>query len=623
VTRRMLRGKQQILLKYLPGRTFDFEKIGTIAKVERIRGLPRTDLNLQLILRAISGEVAPWAPDLRPSFRNPAADASHFALVDPREVDAAMFPLVFWCQNPGCGVVLRTRDEVPTRNRCGVCNRGQIVQLRFVRVHRCGALLELTPPQCQTCGPRGRMALDTRDSERTSDFRWICRICSRSTSIFAGRCNACHWESDNGSDKNMNIEVHRAGRTYYPHTAVLLNQPGVTFSSFLALDRWQAIAAALYLGLPEVQGRSITDFVTGTEGDTLPTRLSEEEKAELRRRGHSTESIVQFEQMQEKLHGVRTERSRASSPGGLLHLLEQRTGVGWEVWEWSGQEILEAILPEVSGHVRSLRSHSQGEDASPDRSNPLVEQMGFAAVTLVTDFPITNVTYGFSRVSPNPGECRLNSFPADPDLDGRFPVFVDTVQADALHIRLNPAATLDWLRRNGCNPTLPRGSDPELSARAYFFELLNHASLRETIPSDHPEARLTFSLLHTFSHISLRRAAVLCGLDSTSLSEYVLPKTLSFAIYCNHRAGATIGALVALFEQSLTEWLSLVVNSQACVYDPVCSEKGGACHSCTQLAETSCRFFNTNLSRSTLFGGKESVLRRQIHGFLQPRPTRT
>jgi hypothetical protein len=125
---------------------------------------------------------------------------------------------------------------------------------------------------------------------------------------------------------------------------------------------------------------------------------------------------------------------------------------------------------------------------------------------------------------------------------------------------------------------------------------------------DQAQARLVFGLLHTLSHLCVRQAALLCGLDRTSLSEYLMPKALTLAIYCNHRFGATIGALTALFEQSLAEWLNTVRDTRRCVYDPVCHDHEGACHACAHLAETSCRFFNLNLNRAFLFGGHDPQL---------------
>ena len=93
---------------------------------------------------------------------------------------------------------------------------------------------------------------------------------------------------------------------------------------------------------------------------------------------------------------------------------------------------------------------------------------------------------------------------------------------------------------------------------------------------------------------------------------------LTFALYSNHRFGATIGALTALFEQSVEEWLNAVRDNQQCVYDPVCYERESSCHACTHLPETSCRYFNLNLSRSLLFGGPDPQL-GQIHfGYFDP-----
>jgi len=65
------------------------------------------------------------------------------------------------------------------------------------------------------------------------------------------------------------IEVHRAGRTFYAHTAVLLNIPHRQFDAFFNLPQWQAIAAARFFGLPEVANRLLSDFApTVSAGQT-------------------------------------------------------------------------------------------------------------------------------------------------------------------------------------------------------------------------------------------------------------------------------------------------------------------------------------------------------------------
>jgi hypothetical protein len=414
----------------------------------------------------------------------------------------------------------------------------------------------------------------------------------------------------------MDIEVHRAGRTYYGHTTVLLNIPHRRLDGFFGLREWPAIVAAKFLGMPEAANRPLTDYTPYTQGAqaTQSTGLSGPDLDELLRRQASGElTPEQLVQEMQTLRERRQQEQQANSPSGIVQALSQRTGVPWPIWERAGQEMLEATMPIESGRPTELDLQNPTLPSSQ-----LGRQMGMSRLVLVSDYPIITATYGFSRVEYRPNQCRLNPFPAHPDYGGKFPIFVDQVQADALLLTLNPNRVLTWLERNGCQPVIPIGGDPVLARRAYFVQLLSNVPLRETLRADRREARMVFGLLHTLSHLSVRQAALLCGLDRTSLSEYLLPKALTFAVYCNHRFGATIGALTAMFEQSLPEWLNAVRETRRCVYDPVCRDHAGNCHACTHLAETSCRFFNLNLSRAFLFGGTDSEHGNIPVGYFNP-----
>ena len=252
---------------------------------------------------------------------------------------------------------------------------------------------------------------------------------------------------------------------------------------------------------------------------------------------------------------------------------------------------------------------------SPRIACKVATRLRFEDVFLYSDSPIVTATDGFTRTAYTPNDCRLNAFPPDQNFSGRLPIFVDRIQADAISIRLDPDAVLQWLRANGLSPTVPAGTDPSRSARTYFVQVFAAANLRETIDGN-DELRLVFGLLHSLAHLCVRQAAGLCGLDMTSISEYILPRVLTVSIYCNHRFGATIGALTALYEQSFTDWLQSVQSQSQCIYDPVCREGDGACHACMHLAETSCRYFNLNLNRAFLFGGVDPVLQRRLVGYV-------
>lgn len=613
--RSMTRGKQQILYNYLPGRTFEFEKVPVIARVDYIRGTAVTDLNMRMVLLKIAEQARAWQSDLRPVLRDDVlSDSSRFVLVEPEEVRSSLFPNVFWCQNRSCGVVLdRTGRTIPLSNRCPVCRSGKLLQVRWVRVHRCGAIAPLIPPTCRRCGNSLRMALDTRGSERLSNFRWVCRSpsCGSAQTLFSGPCSSCQWPGNDSKLRNMDVEVHRAGRTYYAHSAVLLNPPNRELNSFLAVNGWQHVAAAKYLGLQGVKNRSLSSFSPSTnESSGNDPTLSGSDVEDLlarQMRGELTPERM-AQELAQLVQRRRTEQS-AGNPAAIMQDLVTKTGIPAVVWQDAGQDMLEALLPFEIG--RPIRLSDPG---APAGARGAATRLRFDDVFLYSDFPIVTATYGFTRTAYTPNDCRLNAFPADPNFSGCLPIFVDRIQADAVSIRFDPDAVLDWLRANGLSPSIPGGTDPAITARSYFVQLFAGANLRETITGN-DELHLTFGLLHTFAHLCVRQAAVLCGLDMTSISEYILPRALTVSIYCNHRFGATIGALTALYQQSFTEWLQSVQSQSQCIYDPVCRDRDGACHACAHLSETSCRYFNLNLNRAFLFGGVDAVLQRRLVGY--------
>lgn len=608
------RGKQQILFSYLPGRVFDFKK-SVFARVEKVRGQPDLKLNHSLIVRKIAEHASAWGEELRPALRNEIlSDDSRFIIVNPSHVSSEIFPLVFRCSNNRCNKVFdySRNNQVPRSRTCPQCNSGRLDQLRFIKVHQCGNIEPLTPWACQSCHSND-IALDFRNSERIINFRWRCLSCGNTWQLRGGRCNRCSWPSSDGRDQEMSIEVFRSNRTFYVHTATLLNIPEREYDSFFTLDEWYAISTAKYLGIEALKNAKVNEYAAsiGNSG-RLSTAVSEVAFGELLDQLNSgkitpQEYTTRIQQMRE-----------ASNPSmdDLKNSIRTISGISNEVWEAAKYDIADSIIPFEIGAVTELDN---------ENAQRLASSLGIRRLTLIDDFPIIIASYGFSRIEARPFDtngsplCYLNPFPADREQGGKYPVFVDKVQADALLFQLDPFMVINWLRINGYEIVLPNGTNDANAAQGYFVNLFHEVNVFEKIFRDQPIVRLALGLIHTYSHLAIRHAALLCGLEKTSIAEYVVPKTLSVALYCNHRFGATIGALTALFEQSVTDWLGQIENERRCVYDPVCHEKGGNCHSCTHLAETSCKLFNQNLSRAYLFGGYDPELDRDIIGFFDPR----
>lgn len=605
---KMNRGKGQIMLQCLPNQTFEFQRVGTISRVTGIRAVPIMGLNPSQILAKVSSDAKAWRPDCRPALRDDVLDdPTRFILLDPIEVRAEMFPKVLWCAQ-SCNRVydFGQRNTTPLRV-CPSCN-SRLYQLRWIRIHTCGAMEPLTPPRCARCHSSQNMALDTRGGERFAQFRWICRACSTSSSVFAGPCREC-------GQGDMELAVHRSGRTFYARQTVVLNTPGPELASFLAIPDAPLIAAAKLFGVSELVSQplaSLSRSSMGTQGSSDSGLSGADLDSLLERQSRGEITPEQMATEMQSLRVQRLQERRATSPSGIIEALEKRTGVPRIYWDRAGHEMIEAAIPlELRTVVDLFRSDR-------DQEIGVARRLGLSRLLLVDEFPIVTATYGYTRGDYAPNSCNLRPFPPEAEHNSRYPVYIDQVQADALLLSLDSNRVCRWLERNGHVLNVPTGTDVLSARRAYIVQLFDGESFRSTLDAGSPTIRMVFGLLHTMSHMCIRQAAILCGLERNSLSEYLLPRTLCFAVYCNHHFGATIGALTALYQQSLNEWLSAVLETRHCVYDPVCREREGSCHACTHLAETSCRVFNLNLGRAFLFGGHDDELGVIQVGYFDP-----
>ncbi len=570
--KRIPRGKNQVLLGLLPGRTMDVKS--AIVRIHRVSGTNRTDLSLSTVLGRVYEEAREWPVELRPGFRDGMVSSSDFILIDPKHADAQLFPLVFWCQNRSCGsIVDKTgRSDLPP-TQCPKCHSGVLRQLRWVQYHRCGDLRPLRPPiDCRACHGRD-WRLDLRGSERLGSFRWVCANprCKQATPVFAGRCPACAWK--NPAEQQANIDVHRASRVYYTHTTTLLNVPNRTYEALLNNPGRGALIAAKFLELPEAAGMRLSDMARPAGA---PTQVSQPalNLDEIFAGGPDPDEI------RRRLEAQQARALAPTTPTQWDAVVEDSSGIPLDVWDGAAPRLLDALLPREEGRYRDRWGMGASAAASTD---PMPVEVGLEKVSLLSDFPILTAAYGYSRADPTPGEAQLNAFPPDSDLGGKKPIFVDQIGADAIVLTLDRKRVLRWLDANRVAVALPGGTDDAARTKGYFVDLFTGVELRATVPGALPAARMTFGLLHTLSHLAIRQAGVLSGLERTSLAEYLLPQAMSTAVFCSHRFGATIGALTALFEDALGQWLGLIRDSSKCVYDPVCRESTGSCHACSHL----------------------------------------
>jgi hypothetical protein len=178
-------------------------------------------------------------------------------------------------------------------------------------------------------------------------------------------------------------------------------------------------------------------------------------------------------------------------------------------------------------------------------------------------------------------------------------VYADVSETEALLVRLLPSRVAKWLEGKG--HLLEPWTD-ERSARLAILRSTSVPEAGDEPPVPTPGSDV-LTLVHSYAHRFIRRAAVFAGIDRNSLSELVVPHHLGFFVYAAARGDFVLGGLQAVFESELHHLLDDVAGEEhRCPLDPGCQQAGGACMACLHLGEPSCRYFNRFLDRAALFG---------------------
>jgi hypothetical protein len=168
-------------------------------------------------------------------------------------------------------------------------------------------------------------------------------------------------------------------------------------------------------------------------------------------------------------------------------------------------------------------------------------------------------------------------------------VYAYPFETEGVLIDLNKNQVCNWLIDNG----LITDKKPESVSEA--MEILF------TIKKDTEAYKALKTLLHTLSHVLIRRSSLYTGLDSDSCSELIFVNPAAIMIYST--SNINIGGFQFVFEHSLEDWFREVqFDIEACTFDPACITESGACFSCLYLPEYVCTEFNQFLDRDVFMG---------------------
>jgi hypothetical protein len=217
-------------------------------------------------------------------------------------------------------------------------------------------------------------------------------------------------------------------------------------------------------------------------------------------------------------------------------------------------------------------------------------------VELGDRFRVITAQFGLTRGDAASGSSRLRTYR---DRNNNYTIYGELAETEALFVRLAPYHIYHWMRALGFHINEAETSRDFTIA---ILECLGTDEERTEIGLGNAKSHLT-TLIHSYAHALIRRAAVFAGIERSSLSELILPYSFGFFVYAAARGDFVLGGLQAVFESELSGLLNLLVDDEhRCALDPGCADNHSACAVCLHLGEPSCRMFNTCLSRKALVG---------------------
>lgn len=679
----MERGKAQVLFNYLPDNTFDYTGKTGIHKVESLDVVQRSDLDTEYIGRQVLNKVRAWQASDYGAVGYPDYSDS-FQLVEPKEVETSLFPLLFRCTT--CERIHSYQDtsELARYNRSMRCKAdgcsGTLQQHQFVFIHECGEIRAPYPGQCNRCGSYDDWTFETYGSQRFRNAEWRCKSCQNTKDMEA-------WCDCDLSSSRMQPTVHRASSAYQPHHITVINI-GHQVAGDASDPRFGKATMAKYLGLTDEPLQSIDLDSRRVSEEREEKEWQLEQYRDMYESSGAEQIREEIERLEEELEAMDdgdepigeavammiasldTDEDLPESTQQSVVDIFQYLNLTRELDRRTAREVIMEAGPDTS-------QSRQRRELKADRVDSQATELGISEISFVEDFPITNVVFGYTRINREPDDSRLRAFSeaqVDSSGDGT-PIFADTVETEGVQVDLDPEQVLQWLLENSrkesdiaedlrrsildsdlpASRSIPVGRDWSVSTvndwltgaeissteteslenwseeeiRAWIVANVGEIPSFERMviesDSEHDEGAnaityFVYHLLHSYSHLVLKHGTQLSGISRTSLAEFLMPRALSFVFYSNQRTDFNIGALYTLVESSLRDLLGeMAARGDDCVYDPVCSREGGACHNCLHLSEVSCTHFNRNLSRDFVYGSKNST-EKDVVGLVEIQP---
>lgn len=619
---KMRRGVQQALYKYLPGSWVDYTQSGggvTYAvHVDYWNSIQLTGINNKRLLRIVNQRVHEFIEHSSEGEAAvvdfaPTIDEETYEVLTPKVSDTigaihtSVKPWVFVCNS--CGRVRQyySYDEFKRREHqpCDKCGK-HMTQIKMIRFCRCGYADGIYVPKCQN-PEHGTKYMYRRGSG--TDF--VCSKCGKKAFI-SRTCPDCH--------NQLEIRPALDSSHFIPATVTLIDLLDKRKDVFLDNEKdyqGEKVVISQYLGLvsPE-QYESVVAKGSITREDDFEKALQIEADS-LRAAGLDDTTITMV-----------VEAKRRSNPNNQIFdaIAKVSNGLSVSIPE-EYTPIAEAILEyDELIHAKvtlSLEEAANDAEIINDGVKPnyreLASKFGFSNVQVCSSVPIVFCSYGYTRKEQFGDGIKLRGFPREME---KRNVYAARLETEGVLFEIDRKRIISWLLENGfiSNLDKPKSND-EYDLKMWFLDRIQTGLITPFTEIDDTGdkgkiTKVVYTLIHSISHALIREAAEICGLDKSSLSEYILPNIPAIFIYCANSQGFSMGALYSAFQSQFDKWLKhSKENSEKCIFDPICITHDKACAGCLFLNEVSCKHFNKDLDRSYLCGYFDVQKQKKIKGF--------
>lgn len=619
----MRRGVHQALYKYLPGSWVDFAQSGggvTYAvHVDRWNSVHLTGINSKRLLRVVNQRVREFkdgSPDGVASVENFSSviNEENYYVLTPkvseqeRAIVTSVKPWVFVCNS--CGRVRQyySNNEFKRKEHepCDVCGK-HMTQLRMIRFCKCGYADGIFVPKCQN-KEHGTKYM----TRRGSGLDFVCKKCGQKATL-PFYCPDCK--------QKLDIKPALDSSHYFPFTLSLIDLLDKGKDVFLGNEedgRGEKVVIGQYLGLIP-QEEYITIVANGKITQDVEFEAALLKEADGLRSAGLTEDII----------ATVIDAKRRTNPNSKIFSAIEQVNMGLSIFSNDdiksiAEEILEYDELVHAKIVLSLKEAEVDAELVNDGIKPdyvgISKSMGFSNVQICAGVPIVFAAYGYTRKERVCTEgVKLHGFQQEMDKKN---IYATRLETEGVLFELDRRRVLNWLLENKLiqKNDLPQDMS-NYGIKMWFLDRIRLNRITPFTPIEEVDSygvitKKVYTLIHSISHALINEVSEICGLDKSSISEYILPNIPAVFVYCSNSQGFNMGALYSAFQSHFDRWLKHAKEqSKKCIFDPICMDKEKACVGCLFLNEVSCQHFNKDLDRGYLCGYFDKQKQEKLNGF--------